>query len=239
APFGRHANFPRGWNDDVGGNLYIERKSSDGTGNFRIDARKYALINGTCEIALPSGRLHVEAHKGPEFKPISQDIELSSGKLAVRVSLERWADLRAQGWYSGDCRCHFLIPNAAHLEGAAEDVGVVNLLAKEVDLLADDCDSKSRRPRRRQFPAIPNLLAFSGQRPTLETIGHMVVVNTYNYHGREGEAHSDFGVLGDLSLLNCHRVVFPLRFGGLEQGVENWTLADWCDQCHRKGGLVI
>src|SRR5262249_49406608 len=122
---------------------------------------------------------------------------------------------------------------------AAEDVGGVNLLAKEVDLLADDCDSKSRRPRRRQFPATPNLLAFSGQRPSLETIGHMVVVNNYNYHGREGEGHSEFGVLGDLSLLNCHRVVFPLRFGGLERGVENWTLADWCDQCHRKGGLVI
>jgi hypothetical protein len=38
--------------------------------------------------------------------------------------------------------------------------------------------------------------------------------------------------------LNCHRIVYPLVFGGLD-GVDDWTLADWCDQCHRKGGLVI
>src|SRR5262249_38259807 len=35
-----------------------------------------------------------------------------------------------------------------------------------------------------------------------------------------------------------HRPVYPLRFGGPE-GMEDWSLANWCDQCHRKGGLVI
>jgi hypothetical protein len=29
-----------------------------------------------------------------------------------------------------------------------------------------------------------------------------------------------------------------MRFGGPES-LDNWTLADWCDQCHRKGGLVV
>jgi hypothetical protein len=38
--------------------------------------------------------------------------------------------------------------------------------------------------------------------------------------------------------LNCHRVVYPLSFGGPE-GREDWSLVDWCDQCHRKGGLVV
>jgi hypothetical protein len=56
----------------------------------------------------------------------------------------------------------------------------------------------------------------------------MVVVNTHNKHP----------VLGSLGLLNCHRVVYPLTFGS-PGGFENWTLADWCDQCHRKGGLTV
>jgi hypothetical protein len=32
--------------------------------------------------------------------------------------------------------------------------------------------------------------------------------------------------------------VYPLSFGG-PAGAEDWALADWCDQCHRKGGLVV
>src|SRR5262249_134379 len=39
-------------------------------------------------------------------------------------------------------------------------------------------------------------------------------------------------------LLNCHRPVYPLRFGGPD-GWDDWTLAAWCDQCHRKNGLVV
>ena len=84
-----------------------------------------------------------------------------------------------------------------------------------------------RGPYGKDYPSAPNLLAFSGQRPTLERPGHLVVVNTHNCHP----------VLGSLGLLNCHRVVYPLRFGGPERG-DDWSLADWCDQCHRKGGLV-
>ena len=53
------------------------------------------------------------------------------------------------------------------------------------------------------------------------------------------EAHNDWGPLGSLSLLHCHRIIHPLRFGGARWGRDDWTLADWCDQCHRKGGLVV
>jgi hypothetical protein len=76
--------------------------------------------------------------------------------------------------------------------------------------------------------AIPNILEFSGQVPALERPGHMVVVNTMNGHA----------VLGTLLLLNCHRVVYPLTCGGPED-FDTGVLADLCDQCHRKGGLVI
>jgi hypothetical protein len=74
---------------------------------------------------------------------------------------------------------------------------------------------------------MPNIVAFSGQKPCLEIPGHMVVVNTCN-------VYPDWG---SLALLNCHRVVYPLRLG--REGQPDWTLSDWCDQCHRKQGLVV
>jgi hypothetical protein len=182
-------------------------------GNLLIRDQAYAYIDGTCEIRLPAGLINVEISKGPEFQPIVEQVSLAPGKLALRFTIKRWIDLRKDGWYSGDISARWLVPHACLLEGAAEDVAVVNLLAFE------DSDPG---------PAdlYPNLIAFSGQKPSLEMPGHMVVVNTENRHP----------ILGSLILLNCHRIVFPLYFGA---NFDDWTLADWCDQCHRKGGLVI
>jgi hypothetical protein len=152
--------------------------------------------------------------------PIRREVTLGPGKLALRFTIDRWINLREQGWYSGDTNALLPAPHEALLEGAAEDLAVVNLLARQI---------KIRNKRRREcYASIPNVLAFSGQRPALEMPGPMVVVNTQNYHR----------VLGWLGLLNCHRPVYPLTFGQPD-GPDNWTLADWSDQCHRKGGLVV
>ncbi len=37
--------------------------------------------------------------------------------------------------------------------------------------------------------------------------------------------------------MNCHRPVYPLTFGG--DDFDDWSLGDWCNQCHRKKGLVV
>jgi hypothetical protein len=208
-------DFATGHAQDVGGQL----RKCDG---------KYAYIDGTCEIALPPGPVTVVVSKGPEFKPIRQEFVLVPGRMALRLELERWINLRQQGWYAGDTQVHYMTPQAALLEGAAEDLTVVNLLARE-DVLTnppEDEEGASRPVGNRR--RISNILAFSGQRPVLEMPGHLVVVNTFNYHQQ----------LGQLALLNCHRPVYPLTFGGPESW-DSWTLADWCDQCHRKGGLVV
>jgi hypothetical protein len=206
APFGRLTEFATGRGEDVGGNVLIGDKP-------------HAYIDGTCEFALPAGQISVAIDKGPEYRPIREEVSLPAGKLALRFAIERWADLRAEGWYSGETCCYSLTPHAALLEGAAEDLAIVNLLAEACVLHSSEHGD---------YRAIPNLLAFSGQEPALERPGHMVVVNTQNFHWR----------LGHLLLLNCHRVVYPLTCGGPE-GSDHWRLADWCDQCHRKGGLVI
>lgn len=206
-PFGRLADFATDPGKDVGGNLLLQ-------------GRRYTYIDGACEVRLPAGNVLVEASKGPEYRSLVRPLVIRAGQLTLRLAVERWADLRQQGWYSGDGRAHYLAPHAALLEAAAEDLAVANLLAFE-DPGPDI--SEPAAPR-----SIPNILAFSGQRPALEMPGHQVIVNTHNVHP----------VLGSLGLLNCHRPVYPLTSGG-NRGTEDWCLADWCDQCHRKGGLVV
>jgi hypothetical protein len=202
-PLGRLAQFATGPGEDVGGNV-------------RVGPADFSYIDGTCEVRLPAGPVVVEVFKGPEYLPVRREITLGPGQISVRLAIERWVNPATQRWYSGDARCHELGPHAALLEGAAEGLAYVHLLARE-------CPGVAGRPG-----AFSQLLAFSGTRPALEGSGCAVVVNTLNEHP----------VLGSVALLNCHRVVYPLRFGALN-GDDGWSVADWCDQCHRKSGLVV
>ncbi|HEY7154473.1 MAG TPA: CehA/McbA family metallohydrolase [Gemmataceae bacterium] len=201
-PFGRLAEFAAGPGEDVGGQV-------------QLGGDVFAYIDGICEVRLPPGPVRVEVHKGPEYLPLRREVVLGPGKISLRLAIERWLNPRSEGWYSGDCRAHELSPHAARLEGAAEGLDVVNLLARD------------RPPHGERRAAFVNLLAFSGTRPALEG-SPQVVVNTYNTHP----------VLGTVALLNSHRPVYPLRFGAPD-GLDDWSVSDWCDQCHRKKGLVV
>jgi hypothetical protein len=205
APFGRFAEFATGRGEDVGGQLLIGREKS-------------CYIDGSCEVPLPAGvPLRVQATKGPEYRPLDESVTLGPGQMALRFTIDRWSDLRAEGWHPGDSRCHDLTPHAALLEAAAEDLDVINLLAREQPRPSHDGTA---------YPAAPNLIAFSGQAPALEAHGRLVAVNTLNTHPS----------LGKVGLLYSHRPVYPLAFGG---DSDDWSLCDWCDQCHRKGGLTV
>ena len=206
-PLGRLAGFACGVGEDVGGNLRVGREN-------------FSYIDGSCEVRLPAGvPLRIRATKGPEFTPIDESIVLGSGQMAVRLEIQRWSNLSENGWMGGDGRAHFLSPHAALLESSAEDVAVTNLLAKAHHHLTNDGNTSL---------AIPNLLEFGGQSPTLETPWQIVAVNTLNVHRS----------LGSLALLHSHRPVYPLAFGE-PYDTDDWSLFDWSNQCHRKNGLVV
>lgn len=206
-PLGRPATFACGSGEDVGANLRLGREN-------------FAYIDGACEIKLPAGvPLRVRATKGPEFRSLDETVKLGAGQMALRFGIDRWMHLAEAGWISGDSRSHFVPPHAAALEAAAEDVGIVNLLAKVHQQLMNDGNA---------YSTLTNMTAFSGQSPALEASPQSVVVNTFNMHP----------ALGSLSLLHAHRVVFPLAFGE-PFDTDDWSLMDWCDQCHRKKGLVV
>jgi hypothetical protein len=208
APLGRLAVFACGVGEDVGGSVRLGRDN-------------FAHIDGSCEVALPAGvPLRVQAFRGPEWTPLDSTITLKPGQMAVRLEMTRWFDRAAEGLTSEDARCHFLSPHAALAEAAAEDLDTVHLLAR-VHYALSAIDGNT-------YPQLPCITSFSGQTPALAVDGRTVFVNTLNTHR----------TLGHLGLLNSHRPVYPLAFGGSE-GPDDWSLCDWADQCHRKGGRVV
>jgi hypothetical protein len=195
-------------------------------GNLVVNGQQFALVDGTCELLLPAGPLLVEISHGPEYQPLRKELNRGAGQIALRFGLTRSTHFAEDGWYSGDTRVTELSPHSAFLEARAEDVAVTNLLARSEP-------TDQQRPRRPSVVACAddetsNIAAFSGQETCLATPGHLLAVNTCNRHS----------VLGSLSLLHCHRLVHPLHFGP-PHALDDWALADWCRQCHRKGGLVI
>lgn len=202
-PFGRPAEFPVGRNEDVGGHVYLNQK-------------RYAYIDGTCEVSLPTGvLLDIEIWKGPGYLPVQETTVLGEGQLTLRYSMRLWTDERWTKLATADSRCHFMTPHAARLEAAAEGLNFVNLLATVQDYPSPDGH---------MYRVVPNITAFGGQSAALDG----VYVNTFNVHP----------VLGRLGLLHSHRAVYPLTFGHVDE-TDDWALADWADQCHRKKGLAI
>lgn len=211
-PLGRLGQFATAAGQDVGGNVQV--LTSNGP-------KAFAYIDGACEIPLPAGLLRVQIAKGPEYPPIDEQVSLPSGKLALRFELKRGIDPASEGWFSGDTEAYHLSPHAALLEGMAEGLSFVNLLA---------CEIQGPAPG---LTTLSNILAFSGVASALESQDCQVIVNTRN----QSE------ILGSFILLGCHRVVYPLSLGSRESG-SSWrlgayALADWCDQCHRKKGVVL
>src|SRR5262245_34151556 len=191
-------------------------RNEDVGGHVYLNQKRYAYIDGGAEFPLPAGvPLSVEITKGPAYLPFRETANLGEGQLTLRFTVRRWADDDWANLIAADSRCHFLSPHSARLEAAAEGLDLVNLLATVQDYPSPDGHL---------YRVIPNMTAFSGQTPALDG----VFVNTFNVQP----------ALGRLGLLNCHRAVYPLTFGHADE-TDDWSLADWCDQCHRKKGLVV
>lgn len=68
----------------------------------------YFYTDGTLSLKVPPGRCTVEVRKGYEFVPSHRTFELDPGQiLDATVTLSRWIDMAALGWYSGDTHIHF------------------------------------------------------------------------------------------------------------------------------------
>ena len=189
-------------------------------GLVKIGRELFSYIDGATELRLPTGvPIRLQIFKGIEYRPLDLQVTISPGKMALRFEIERWTNRADTGWLSADTRVQYLSPHAALLEAAAEDLDIANLLIRRYFHLANDGNT---------YFTYPNATAFSGQSALLEKGNASVVVNTFNEHP----------YLGKLSLLNSHRPVYPIAFGSPDDS-DDWSIVDWCEQCHRKNGLVV
>jgi hypothetical protein len=97
------------------------------------ESRQAFYVSGSYRADVPAGTYDLVATRGPEYRAFRQKVEVRAGETrAARVTLERYADLPAGGWYSGDSHVHLMREQAADLnvwgQMAAEDVHLANLL---------------------------------------------------------------------------------------------------------------
>src|SRR5215471_8490985 len=69
--------------------------------------RDHFVCNGKAKLELPSGRYTYQVERGPEYKPATGSITLSSEtNQRVAIKLSRLADLAVEGWWSGELHVH-------------------------------------------------------------------------------------------------------------------------------------
>ena len=90
-------------------------------------------VGGRYETRLPIGPYELVVTRGPEYRVVRRAIEIRAEETHdVRVALERYADLPAEGWFSGDSHVHLGRDRTDDMavwgQVAAEDLHVANLL---------------------------------------------------------------------------------------------------------------
>lgn len=88
---------------------------------------------GTSTLTLAPGSYTLTAVKGPEYETASATITIAPGANSHTLSLTRWINMPASGWYSADDHLHIPRPDKAlnpliMTMMQAEDVHVANLL---------------------------------------------------------------------------------------------------------------
>ncbi len=178
-------------------------------------------ISGETTIDLPLGQVYVEVSKGFEVRPVRRVLSVTQETTELVIELEKVLPWREKGWVTADTHVHFLTPMSALLEGAAEGVNVVNLLASQWGEL------------------MTNVGDFDGR----TTWGSKEAGGDGEYLVRVGTENRQH-VLGHISLLGYRgKIIAPMTTGGTDESALGDPIAvlltEWARQCHRQGGLVV
>lgn len=94
----------------------------------------YYTVPGSFEMALPPGDFDLTLYHGIEYAPIKQSVTVRSGELTeAPCGFERWTNMPARGWWSGDGHVHARILSDEDAVNIltftrAVDVNVANVL---------------------------------------------------------------------------------------------------------------
>jgi hypothetical protein len=186
-----------------------------------VCAHSCTYIPGETTIDLPLGKVYIEVSKGFDIRPVRKVIEVTPATREIVVEIEKVLPWREKGWVTADTHVHFLSPMSALLEGSAEGVNVVNLLASQWGEL------------------MTNVGDFDGQ----TTWGSKEAGGDGEYLVRVGTENRQH-VLGHISLLGYRgRIIAPMTSGGPDESALGdpieVLLTEWARQCKKQGGLVV
>lgn len=202
-PYGHRTEVNFAWFQDYGADL-------------QLGDTPFAYVDGTFQVDLPVGEVYLEMTKGFEYEAVRKKLNIQPGQQELHLEISRCADLRARGWVTGDTHVHFLSPSTAILEGQAEGVNLINLLASQWgDLFTNVGDF--------------------GQGPVTSRDGETLV-----WVGTENRQH----LLGHVGLLGGKGTpVYPMCASGPGEsylGDPVWSsIAEWADACREREGLVV
>ena len=210
APDGRYLP-PYGFRQEVNDNWF-----EDYGNDLKLHGTEYAYVDGTFQTELPVGEVYAEVFKGFEFRPLRQKLTIQPGQRELSLDLQRDLDWRRRGWVTADTHVHFISPQTAWLQGQAEGLNLINLLASQWGDL------------------YTNVGDLSGGLSGVSRDDTLVWVGT------ENRQH----LLGHMSLLGVQgEPVFPMTTGGPAEsyiGDPTWTtMAAWADEARRKDGVVV
>jgi hypothetical protein len=202
-PYGHRTEINDAWFQDYGADVKLMDTS-------------FAYVDGTFQVELPVGDVFLEMTKGFEYEPVRKRLSIAPGQRELKLEINRYVDLRSKGWVTADTHTHFLSPSTAVLEGQAEGVNLVSLLAAQWGDLFTNVGDLAYGP----------LVSKDGET--------RVEVNT------ENRQH----LLGHIGLVGGHGApVYPMSASGLSEsyiGDPLWTsLADWSDRQRARGGLTV
>lgn len=207
-PRGHHRKVNAFWFEDNYGEL--------------LDGRnQYAYVPGECIADLPLGTVYAEISCGFEMAVVRSPVTVTPETHELRFTMERRLDWRAKGWVSADTHVHFLSPQTALLEGRAEGVNVVNLLAAqwgEMFSNVGDFDGHTTFGAR-DFGGSGEFLVRVGTENRMQVLGHISLLGY------------DAPMIGPLSADGPGEAAIgdPLSA----------AMADWAAQCRRQDGLVV
>ena len=180
-----------------------------------------SYIPGETRVDLPLGKVYLEVSKGFEIRPIRKVHTVTRETEEIVVELDKVLDWRERGWVSADTHVHFLSPQSALLEGSAEGVNIINLLASQWGEL------------------MTNVGDFDGK----TTFGSREAGGDGEYLVRVGTENRQH-VLGHISLLGYEgNIIAPMTTGGPDESAlgdpVGSLMTEWAQQCKRQNGVVV